>query len=466
MANENIIWKPQPKQAEFQSRPEYEVLYGGAAGGGKSDALVAEALRQVHIPHYKAILFRKTYPQLRELINKSKRIYPSIFPDAKYNASEHVWTFKSGAKIYFGNMANSDSFLNYQGLSFAFIGFDELTHFTQEEYEYLFSRNRADGAGVRVYIRATANPGGIGHGWVKERFITPAPPGTPIKYEITIPDNKGRPIKLTRERVFIPSSVWDNEALLKNDPNYLANLAMLPEAKRKALLYGDWNSFSGQVFTEWRNNPENIDRRFTHVIEPFEIPKHWRRYRSFDFGYAKPFAVQWWAVDSDGTVYLYRQLYGCTGTPNTGIKIEPSEIARRIREIEASDNNAYPFLGVADPSIWDESRGSSGTVINMMEREGIYFDKGDNKRLPGKMQLHHRLAFDEDGFPKMYVFKTCKHFIRTLPNLVYDEQNPEDINTQNEDHDYDACRYFLMLNPIAPRKNFFKEQKEWSPLDN
>lgn len=466
MTKNKIVWKPQAKQAEFQARPEYEVLYGGAAGGGKSDALVAEALRQVHIPHYKGIIFRKTYPQLRELINKSKKIYPGVFPDAKYNASEHMWTFPSGAKIYFGNMANSDSFLNYQGLSFAFIGFDELTHFTQEEYEYLFSRNRADGPGVRVYIRATANPGGIGHGWVKERFITPAKPGTPIKYETTVTDNKGNRISLTRERIFIPSSVWDNKELLKNDPNYLANLAMLPDAKKKALLYGDWNSFSGQVFTEWRNNPENIDRRWTHVIKPFEIPKHWRRYRSFDFGYAKPFAVQWWAQDPDGIVYLYRQLYGCTETPNTGVKWEPSEIARKIREIEDEENTAYPILGVADPSIWDESRGSAGTVINMMEREGIYFDKGDNKRIPGKMQLHHRLAFDEDGFPMMYVFKSCREFIRTLPNLVYDEKNPEDINTSMEDHDYDACRYFLMLNPISPRKNFETIKKEWSPLDN
>lgn len=460
----NIIWKPQPRQAVFQARKEYEVLYGGAAGGGKSDALVAEALRQVHIPHYKGIIFRKTYPQLRELINKSKRIYSQAFPKARYNAAEHVWTFPSGAKIYFGSMANYDSYLNYQGLSFAFVGFDELTHFRQEEYEYLFSRNRADGPGVRVYIRATANPGGIGHGWVKERFITPAQPGTPIRYEAKIRDLNGNVKKLCRERIFIPSSVWDNKRLLENDPNYLANLAMLPEAKKRALLYGDWNAFSGQVFTEWRNCPENTDRRWTHVIEPFEIPKYWRRYRSFDFGYAKPFAVQWWAVSPEGTAYLYRQLYGCTDTPNTGVKWEPAEIARKIRELEENDRGEYPILGVADPSIWDESRGSAGTVINMMEREGIYFDKGDNKRIAGKMQIHHRLAFDEEGIPKMYVFKTCRQFIRTFPNLVYDEKNPEDVNTSSEDHDYDACRYFFMLNPIMPRKNHEAAVEEWKPL--
>lgn len=461
-----IIWQPQEKQRIFQSRTEYEVLYGGAAGGGKSDALVAEALRQVGNKYYKGIIFRKTMPQARELIYKSKRIYQRAYPKAKYRESDHCWIFPSGAMIYFGSMPNKDSYLNYQGLSFAFIGFDELTHFTREEYEYLISRNRADGPDVRVYIRATANPGGIGHGWVKERFITPVPPNTVYNFKTTITDNEGNPKEITRDRIFIPSSVWDNKELLKNDPNYLANLAMLPEAKRKALLYGDWDSFSGQVFTEWRNAPENEDRKWTHVIKPFEIPRHWRRYRSFDFGYAKPFAVQWWAVDTDGRAYLYRQLYGCTDTPNTGVRWEPSQIARAIRDIEDKEERGNLIIGVADPSIWDESRGIDGTVINMMEREGVYFDKGDNKRIPGKMQVHHRLAFDEKGYPMMYVFDTCRQFIRTFPNLVYDAVKCEDIDTSMEDHDYDACRYFLMTNPISARHSCKKTVKPlYNPLE-
>ena len=465
--DKNVIWSPQPRQAAFQARAEYEVLYGGAAGGGKSDALVAEALRQVHIPHYKGIIFRKTYPESRELILKSKRIYPKAFPGARYNSTEHVWTFPSGAKIYFGNMPHHDSYLNYQGLSFAFIGFDELTHFTQEEYEYLFSRNRADGPGTRVYIRATANPGGIGHGWVKERFITPATPGTPIPFEANIHTPTGEVMTVTRQRVFIPASVFDNGELLKNDPNYLANLAMLPEAKRNALLYGDWDSFSGQVFTEWKNDSEGyITRRWTHVIEPFDIPKEWRRYRSFDFGYAKPFSVQWWAVSPDGIAYLYRQLYGCTDTPNTGVKWEVKKIAEKIREIEDEEHLPYPVIGVADPSIWDESRGYDGTVIRIMERQGIYFEKGDNKRIAGKMQVHRRLAFSEEGIPGMYVFSTCKPFIRTLPNLVYSETDPEDIDTDLEDHDYDAMRYFFMMQPVPARQNFGStKRKEFNPLE-
>lgn len=463
---DNIIWKPQPRQFEFMRRNEYEVLYGGAAGGGKSDAMVAEALRQADIPHYKGIMFRKTFPQTRELIHKSMRIYPRVYPGAKYNSSEHCWTFPSGARIYFGSMPNSDSYINYQGLSYAFIGFDELTHFTQEEYEYLISRNRADGPNVRVYIRATANPGGIGHGWVKERFITAMPPNTPYIFKTNIIDNKGKSMEVARKRIFIPSSVWDNQELLKNDPNYLANLAMLPEAKRNALLYGDWDSFSGQVFTEWRNNPDGYrTRQNTHVIEPFDIPRHWRRYRSFDFGYAKPFAVQWWAVDTDGRVYLYRQLYGCTETPNTGVKWEPRAIAKEIRRIEDEQEKGNTIIGIADPSIWDKSRGSDGTVITMMEAEGIYFDKGKNDRISGKMQLHYRLAFDKNGFPMMYVFNTCRQFIRTLPNLVYDNVRVEDIDTSQEDHDYDACRYFLQENPIKSRQTEVKKPIQlYNPL--
>lgn len=459
-----IVWKPQKRQAEFMSRPEYEALYGGAAGGGKSEALVAEALRQVHIPHYRAIIFRKTYPQLRELILKSFRIYRPAYPKAEYNSAEHCWIFPSGARIYFGSMPNKDSYVNYQGLSFAFIGFDELTHFTEEEYLYLIGRNRADGEGLRIYIRSTANPGGRGHAWVKARFITSSKPGTPMEYKVEIENSAGEAVSVKRTRIFIPSSVWDNKILLKNDPNYLANLAMQTEAKRNALLYGDWDSFEGQVFSEWRNNP-NPKRLKTHVIDPFEIPKHWKRYRSFDFGYARPFAVQWWAQDTDGVLYLYRQYYGCTDSPNTGIRMEPAKIAKKIREIEETFEKGNYIRGVADPSIWDESRGPDGTVAYMMEREGIYFDRGDNKRIPGKMQVHYRMAFDENGRPMMYVFNTCRHFIRTIPSLVYSNINVEDIDTDMEDHDYDAMRYMFMQNPIPPRENKRQKKRIWNPLD-
>ena len=254
-----VVWRPQPRQAEFMSRPEPEALYGGAAGGGKSDALVIEALRQVHIPHYRALILRKTNPQLSDLVDKSQVYYHRAFPQAQYNATAHVWNFPSGAKIYFGSMQYTKDRTNYQGKAFDFIGFDELTHFEWEEYSYMMSRNRPTGPGTRVYMRATTNPGGIGHGWVKARFITPAPPGTPITEEYTVKLPDGTEQKLQRARVFIPSSIFDNPALLANDPGYLASLASMPEAEKQALLYGSWDSFSGQVFTEWRNDPKHYE---------------------------------------------------------------------------------------------------------------------------------------------------------------------------------------------------------------
>ncbi len=447
----NVVWSPQPRQKIFMQRRENEALYGGAAGGGKSDCAIAEALRQVHIPHYRGLILRKTYPQLSEMVDRSHEIYLPSFPDAKYNEQKHSWTFPSGAKIYFGAMQHTKDRTNYQGKRYDFIDFDELTHFTWDEYSYLFSRNRPNGPCTRCYIRAQANPGGIGHGWVKERFITPAPPMTPIWDDVKIVFPDGKSEIRRRSRIFVPSSIFDNKILMQNDPEYITRLASLPENEKRALLYGDWDSFSGQVFNEWRNNPDGyITRKNTHVIEPFKIPSTWKIYRGFDFGYSRPFSVGWYAVDHDRRLYRIRELYGCTGTPNEGVRWEPQEIARRIKRIEKEDPNlkGRHITGIADPSIFDESRGES--VAAMMERVGIYFEKADNTRIAGKMQIHNRLAFDEGGVPMLYVFSTCKHFIRTVPALVYSQTDVEDIDTTAEDHIYDEVRYIAMVNPINP----------------
>lgn len=462
----NTIWTPQEKQAVFQSRGEYEALYGGAAGGGKSDALLTEALRQVHIPHYRALILRKTYPQLSELIDRSREIYSRAYPKAKYNDSKHFWLFPGGAKIYFGAMQHTKDRINYQGKRYDFIAFDELTHFTWDEYSYMFSRNRPSGGGTRVYIRSTTNPGGIGHSWVKERFITAAPPLTPIESKMNIVNPQGKLITVSRNRIFVPSTVFDNKKLLQNDPNYLANLSMLPEKERNALLYGDWDSFSGQVFSEWKNDSAHyIDRRFTHVIEPFEVPKEWKIYRGFDFGYSKPFAVEWIAIDHDRRAYVIAELYGCTENADEGIRLTPQQIAARIRTMENEHRSlrGRRIHGIADPAIAKAETGQS--IADMMAREGIFFDFGDHERLPGKMQFHYRFAFDDEGIPMMYVFKNCRHFIRTVPNLVYDSTNVEDIDTRSEDHIYDCVRYVLMDNPINPRKNSLSKSFCEDPLD-
>lgn len=448
----NIVWQPQPRQAIFMARPEDEALYGGAAGGGKSDALVIEATRQVHIPHYKALILRKTFPQLTELIEKSLRYYPQAFPKAKYNGSSHTWTFPSGAKIIFGSMHTDTAKLQYQGQAYDFIAFDELTHFTYDEYIYLSSRNRPNGKGTRCYIRGTANPGGIGHGWVKDRFITAAKPLTTIWEDVNISFPDGHTEKKRRSRIFVPSSVFDNKILLDNDPDYITRLAAMPEAERNALLYGDWDSYSGQYFSEWRNDPEHYgDRRWTHVIEPFEVPDGWTVYRSFDWGYHHPFSVGWWAVDYEGVVYRILEYYGCKKTPNTGVEMIPDEVFAEVRRIETEHRwlKGKKIIGVADPAIWNAQTGES--IAETAAKHQVYFQKGDNDRLAGWLQCHYRLAFDGNGFPMMYVFSNCKAFIRTVPTLIYDDRKVEDLDTDGEDHIADEWRYFCMSRPIKPR---------------
>jgi hypothetical protein len=431
-------------------RPEREALYGGAAGGGKSDALLIEALRQVDIPHYKGIIFRKTFPQLAELIDRSLFLYSRIYPTARYNATSHIWRFSSGATIRFGSIHKKGSETQYQGQAFDFIAFDELTHFTESEYLYMFSRNRPTGAGTRVYIRSTTNPGGIGHGWVKKRFIDAAPPMETIKTAVDIQTPEGQTITQEIDRIFIPSTVFDNQALLNNDPLYLANLANLPEADRQALLYGSWDSFSGQVFREWVNDPAHYkDRQHTHVIDPFPISRHWQIYRALDWGYAKPYAVGWYAVSEDDVIYHIRELYGTKDGGDNGVHENPAIVSVRIKKIESEDDRlkGKDIIGIADPAIFGSQIGES--VAELMGKYGVYFNKADNKRIAGKMQMHYRLAFDEDGYPKFQVFNTCKHFIRTIPSLVYDERDVEDVDTTQEDHIYDSARYMLMARPMT-----------------
>ena len=452
MQNQRVVWNPQPRQLAFMSRPEDEALYGGAAGGGKSDALVIEATRQVHIPHYKGLILRKTYPQLTELIEKSHKYYPQAFPNARYNTSEHTWRFPSGAKIVFGSMQHTTDKTNYQGKSYDFIAFDELTHFTYDEYIYLSSRNRPNGEGTRCYIRATANPGGIGHGWVKDRFITAAEPMTTIWEEVDVHYPDGRVEKKRRSRIFVPSSVFDNQILLRNDPEYLTRLASMPEAERNALLYGDWDSYSGQYFSEWKNDPKHYeDRQWTHVIAPFEIPEGWQIYRSFDWGYHHPFSVGWTAVDYEGVAYRILEYYGCKKTPNTGVEMIPDEVFKEVRRIESEHRwlKGKKIIGVADPSIWNAQTGES--IAETAAKHQVYFQKGDNDRLAGWLQCHYRLAFNANGHPLFYVFSNCKAFIRTIPTLIYDDHKVEDLDTEGEDHIADEWRYFCMGRPIKPR---------------
>lgn len=440
-------------QKMFMDADADEVLFGGAAGGGKSYGQLADALvYALKYPKSKQLILRKTFPELEHsMIFTSLSFYPKSV--CKYSSTSRKWTFLNGSVIEFGYCATKTDVLRYQGAEYDVVRFDELTHFTEDQYTYLISRIR----GVNPYpkmVKSSTNPGGIGHSWVKRRFIDGIEAGKVHKDD-----------KTGARRIFIPSFVQDNVFLMQADGDYIKRLEQLPENERKALLYGEWDIFDGQVFAEWKNSHiGKKTRRWSHVIEPFDIPKEWRRYRAFDFGYAKPFAVSWYAVDCDGRAYNYRELYGCNGEADVGIKWTAQKIADTIREIEEKEDKGCSIVGIADPAIWNNTGSVDGSIADMMERRGVYFEKGNHDRLAGKMQVHYRLAFDEEGLPMIYFFDTCKNMIRTLPQLGYDPTRPEDVDTGQEDHLYDALKYFLMTNPIGVRKNEEQKETEYSPL--
>lgn len=442
----DLVWKPHAgKQFEFCTRSEFEVLFGGSAGPGKTDCLVIEATRHVSIPGYKGLLLRRTFPQLQEIIDRCFTYYPLM--GGKYKSSEHRWYFPSGAIVQLGHMQFENDKYNYQGKEYHFVGFDELTQFTKDQYLYMFSRVRSTSPDIPTRIRATTNPGGIGHYWVKERFIDGKTP------ERSYIDSK---TGLTL--AFIPATIEDNPSLYFNDPVYLARLEALPELERKRLRYGIWDAFDGQVLTELSKS--------LHSVEPFEVPVEWERYFVFDWGFAKPFSCGWYALDYDGVLYRYREWYGCKESePDVGLKMPAYEVARGILERERGDPKMR--MRIADPSIWHprpqtrrrESKGP--TIQEDMANEGLYFLKADNDRLQGKMQVHKRLKVaesidDETGeiMVEDSLFKCFNNhdgFWRTLPNLQENPKNPEDVDTTAEDHIYDEFRYMCMARPIIPK---------------
>ena len=296
----------------------------------------------------------------------------------------------------------------------------------------------------------TLNPGGPSHGYFKRLFV----------------DRIFNPDEYPEDYSFIQAKVTDNKALLREQPDYIRSLENLPPKLRAAWLDGRWDVYEGQFFEDFVNNPDGYQtRQGTHVIDPFEIPSGWTICRSYDFGYGKPFSCAWWAVDYDGVIYRILELYGCTQTPNEGVKWTPDRQFAEIAKIERQ----HPWLkgkditGVADPAIWDASRGES--IEQTAARYGVYFTKGDNERIAGWMQCHYRLQFDENGYPRMYVFRNCEAFIRTIPILVYDEHKVEDLDTSMEDHVAEEWRYFCMSRPIRPMQTA-PAQPVWSdPLN-
>lgn len=428
------LGEPNEKQRLFLLDKHKYIGYGGARGGGKSWAVRVKAiLSAIRFAEIKILIVRKTY---KELENNHIRPLRGILKGiAKYNDSKKIFTFRNGSTISFGYCATDNDAELYQGAEYDIIFIDEATNLDEMWIKKILACCRGVNAfPKRVYF--TCNPGGRSHHYIKRLFI----------------DRQYNSGEDPEEYKFIQALPQDNKALMKSQPDYIKQLEALPDKLRKAWLYGDWNVFSGQFFEEFIDNPVHYeDRKHTHVIEPFEIPDGWNIYRSFDFGYAKPFSCAWWAIDYDGRAYRILELYGCTGEPNEGLKWTPDQIFEEIRKIETSHRwlKGKKIIGVADPSIWDVSRGES--IADTSCKHQIYWDKGDNNRIPGWMQIHYRFMFDEEGFPMMYIFNTCKGFIRTIPTLIYDEHKVEDLDTKMEDHIADETRYFCMSHPIKPK---------------
>ncbi len=452
-----IPYAPTPKQRLFHASEADEVLFGGAAGGGKSKAIVMDALfRCLRWPHTHAYIFRRTYGELEDtIIREAKESYPKGL--YRYAADKHDMTLPNGSAIHFRHCAHLKDRFNYKGVEVQWLYFDELTSFEEPIYDFLKTRLRAKRTlGVRPCVRSSSNPGDIGHAWVKKRFVDPAPYMTVFRRRVE--SSMGLGARVYRMQ-YIPALATENPHI---GAEYVFELEQKPDALRRALLNGDWNAFEGQVFSEWRDDPAHYrDRRFTHVIEPFAIPLHWPRYMSFDHGYSRPFSVGWWAVAPDGTAYRYREWYGCQpGHPNEGLRLTPRQIAEGVAHLEsgAEARDNLRIDRIADPAVFDRSRGES--VAQQMEprfgQAGVYLRPGDNTRLAGKMQLHERLRFDKNGRAKLYVFSTCRDFIRTVPALPYDPLRPEDVDSAAEDHAYDEARYFLMARPLpagdAPKR--------------
>ena len=413
------------KQLQFIQADADEVLYGGAAGGGKSYGQLIDALLfALKYAGSKQLILRNTFPELqRSLVLVSVTLYPTEV--ASYNQSRYVWQFINGSRIEFGYLESDKDVQKYQSAEYDVIRFDELTHFTEFQYTYMISRVRGAN-NFPKQIKSSTNPGNRGHSWVKARFIDPMPP------ETVYTDANGR------TRIFIPAKVQDNKFLIDADPDYIKRLDQLPEDQRRALRDGDWDVFEGQYFPEFN--------RDIHVIEPFDIPAHWRRYRALDYG-LDMLACYWIAVDSQNKSYVYKELY----QDNLII----SDAAKAILRVNGNDNIYATF---APPDLWNRRQETGKSAADLFRENGVLLTKVSNDRVQGWYNLKEWLKpyEDEQGIltAKLVIFKNCINLIRCIPQLQHDEKNPNDVATEPHEitHAPDAIRYYCAGRPRAGEK--------------
>jgi hypothetical protein len=432
-------WAPQPgPQSMFVNCPVFEVFFGGARGGGKSWGVIGDWALHSHEYGTAAVglMIRRTRIELLDLFEQARSVYTKIGATATYSPLRIV--MPNGARLTFAYLERDPDAEQYQGHNYTRVYVEEIGNFPSPAPVLKLMATLRSGAGVPVGMRMTGNPGGAGHQWVRARYIDPAPMGWQV---ITDPTTG-------LERIYIPSRVTDNRYL---GPDYVQRLKASgsPELVR-AWLEGDWSVVSGAFFPEF-----SMDH---HVMAPRALPDHWARFRSFDWGSARPFACHWWAV-SDGSMHdiargalvMYREWYGMRpGEPNVGLKLTAEAVAAGIREREEDDGH---MVGVADPAMFAEDGGPS--IAHRMMQQGVIFRPADNKRVPqrgamgGWDQLRSRLVGDADERPMLLLFSTCRDIIRTLPALQHDDARPEDVDTDMEDHAADSVRYACLSRPFV-----------------
>ena len=443
---QEVVFQPNPgPQTEFLSAIEQEVLYGGAAGGGKSYAMLADPVRNFTNEHAQMLLVRKTTEELRELVSVSKMLYPKAIPGIKFLERDKTWVAPSGATLWMSYLDADDDVTRYQGQAFSWIGFDELTQWASPyAWNYMRSRLRTTkDSGLRLYQRATSNPGGAGHSWVKKTFIDPAEPGKAFwakDYEtgetLLWPKGSVKEGQPLFKRRFIPATLFDNP-YLSDDGMYEANLLSLPEHQRKQLLEGNWDTAEGAAFPEFNRN--------LHVVEPFDIPSNWPRFRAADYGYSSYSGVLWFAVAPSEQLIVYRELYVS--------KVLAEDLADMVLEEEYGEHLRY---GVLDSSLWHKRGDTGPSIAERMILKGCRWrpaDRSKGSRIAGKNEIHRRLQIDQyTDEPRMLIFNTCRNLISQLPSLPLSKSNAEDVDTHSEDHLYDALRYGVMT---RPRSNLF-----------
>ena len=404
------------RQKAFLTATADEVLYGGAAGGGKSHGQCIDALLYaLKYPTSKQIIFRRTYPELEKSIIRTML---EIFPRGiyRYTATNHTFTFVNGSIIDCGYLDRDNDVYQYQSAEYDMIRFDELTHFSEFQYTYMLTRLRGAKPFPRQ-VKSSTNPTGTGRVWVKRRFVDI---GAPDKV-YAVSEGGGRP----RTRVFLPAKVKDNLFLMKNDPTYIDRLMAAPEGERRGLLDGEWDCFDGQYFDEFR--------REHHVCKPFPIPAEWRRYRAFDYGLDR-LACLWIAVDSTRRAYVYRE--ACESN------LTISEAARCMRDSTPEGERIYATL--APPDMWGRSQETGRAKSDIFYENGLTLTKSSNNREAGWLSLKELLRLDANGEARLQIFDTCTELIRCLPELQRDKLHPTDCATEPHEitHAPDALRYF------------------------